>query len=123
MGTPYNKERKNKMTEKFLSELKKCSDDELLVVVNLAVSQLCERRDSQIRKSAGDGTFSLKPVQAPPLSKAEKKKIGAWARKGISLREMARRLGRSPSTVIRYVNGTPTNPGLLRDWRTDWRNG
>ena len=70
------------------------------------------------RQGGGMPSISLKSVTNRYLSFAEREEIAILQAQRIGVREIARRTGRSPSTISRELRRNAVDPGL---WSLDYR--
>src|SRR3989344_1409724 len=71
------------------------------------------------RHRGGMSLFMSKPVSGRYLSFAEREEIGLLRAQDVGVREIARRIGRSPSTVSRELTrNAATRGGMLTDGRS-----
>ena len=69
------------------------------------------------RRRGGMPLFMALPVSARYLSFAEREEIGLLCAQGIGVREIARRIGRSPSTVSRELTRNAATRGGYLEYR------
>ena len=69
------------------------------------------------RESGGMPTVTQAPLSGRYLSFAEREAIALWRATGCGVREIARRLGRSPSTISRELRRNAATRGGRLDYR------
>ncbi len=83
------------------------------------------RNALEFRHRGGMPLFMSSPISGRYLSFAEREEIGLLSVQGIGVREIARRIGRSPSTVSRELTRNAATRGARLEYRasvTQWKS-
>jgi Helix-turn-helix domain len=114
MKSPGHPRHRREVERRFWREIAKglSSEDEALAV---GASQAAGGR--WFRECGGMPTFMLDPISGRYLSFQEREEIAMLKAQGAGVREIARQLGRSPSTISRELRRNAATRGGKLDYR------